>query len=272
MPLYVKNAWHLQYANWTVKSIVSRENQVTFIPVENYIAPDFLPFNYPIVGGIQVEVQQGRGVVDQSVSSAWNIGITKAIELGNEYIIIINADIILKSNSIDRIVAFADAHSEPEYVMWTMGQYAPDPSKEIGVMEYDRIVADLETAPEDENVSEHPNFSSFMVKNTIQDVVGLFDENIKPAYFEDNDFHARIALDNKKAVVYGGARFYHFGSRTINSDPILREEMPPLFRNNEKYFIDKWGTKNVPEVDDMRKVYWKHPYNEEDKPLSYWRK
>ncbi|MCX6643924.1 MAG: hypothetical protein NT043_01775 [Candidatus Bathyarchaeota archaeon] len=27
----------------------------------------------------------------------------------------------------------------------------------------------------------------------------------------------------------------------------------------------------VDDVERMRRVYYKHPYNEEDKPLSYWR-
>jgi len=40
-------------------------------------------------------------------------------------------------------------------------------------------------------------FTNFILTNKIFDKIGLFDENIYPAYFEDNDYWKRIALSNE---------------------------------------------------------------------------
>jgi GT2 family glycosyltransferase len=69
----------------------------------------------------------------------------------------------------------------------------------------------------------------------------MFDEQIKPAYTEDQDMHWRIILEGYKAVGYEGARFYHYGSRTIKSDPVLLEANHISHDRNMKYFIRKWG-------------------------------
>jgi GT2 family glycosyltransferase len=191
----------------------------------------------------------------QSVSNAWNKGIEKAKELGCDYVMVINTDIVFKTNLIDRLVAFAE--KEKDVVMWTASEHVD--------------LYDLETCNEDENYSEHPNFSCFMVKSTFFDNVGKFDENFIPAYVEDGDMHARLALANLKAYVFGGAKFYHKRSNTIKTDAQLWNKNASTFPKNQQYFLEKWGHPPVNTVEEMRETYYKHPYNEEDKPLSYWR-
>jgi GT2 family glycosyltransferase len=131
--------------------------------------------------------------------------------------------------------------------MWTMSEYSD--------------LALLEEAPEDENFSENPHFSCFMVKSDFFKNVGKFDENFMPAYLEDGDMHARLALNNQKCYIYGGARFYHFGSRTIKSDQEEWNKNTITFPKNQEYFLKKWGHPPVNEVDEMRKVYFKTPFN-----------
>lgn len=252
-PVYVKNNEHQHFLNLTTKSIVSLDHDLVWIPVENYIEPSFYPLAYHF--NYQPESIEIVKSDIPSVAHGWNLGIETGIRLGCEYILVINHDIVFKSNAIDRLVAFAAQHDEA--VMWTMSEYAD--------------MGGLEEAPEDENSSEHPHFSCFMVKKNFFSHVGKFDENFFPAYCEDGDMHARLALANLKAVNYGGARFYHFGSRTIKSDNQLWENNTKTFPKNQQYFLDKWGHPIVGDVDQMRQVYYKHPYNEEDKGLSYWR-
>jgi len=109
-----------------------------------------------------------------------------------------------------------------------------------------------------------------MVTRTFPEVCDRFDENILPANYEDNDCVARLALANQTFYVYGGATFYHFGSRTINSDEEFRATMPPLCQQNASYFFQKWGHTVVNEPDQTRRRSFDHPYNEPDKPLGYW--
>jgi GT2 family glycosyltransferase len=254
-PVFVKNEQHKHYLDLTTKSIVSRDHDIVFIPVENYIAPQLRPLDYVFVNepeAIQIVKPEGQ----QSVSKAWNLGINMAAYLDCDYVLVINHDIVFKSNMVDRLVAFAE--SQPDAVMWTAAEYAD--------------LALLEEATEDENYSEHPHFSCFMVKPDFFTHVGEFDENLVPAYLEDGDMHARLALADKRAYIYGGARFYHFGSRTIKSDQEEWQKNTVSFPKNQQYFLEKWGHPPVNEVAKMREVYFKHPYNEADKPLSYWKK
>ena len=251
-PIYVKNEEHKRYLDLTTRSIVSTEHDIVWIPVENYIDSSLVPLSYTFdhePDQISIVKPQGQ----QSVSKAWNLGILEAKRLDCDYVLVINHDIVFKTNAIDRLVAFANSCVEdrPGFdenaVMWTMAEYAD--------------LALLEESPEDENFSEHPHFSCFMVKPDFFKHVGMFDENFIPAYLEDGCCHARLALSNLKAYIYGGARFYHFGSRIIKSDQEEWEKNKITFPRNQQYFLEKFGHPPVNEVTQMREIYFKHPYN-----------
>ena len=253
-PVYLKNVEHRKYLHMTTNSIISRDHDVVFIPVENYVDNALLPLMYNFTHEPEL-IDIVKGGNPQSVASAWNKGIEEGVNKGCEYILVINTDIVFKSNALDRLVAFAVAH--PEAIMWTMSEYAD--------------LGGIEDCPEDENFSEHPHFSCFMVKRDFFSYVGRFDENFRPAYCEDGDMHARISLANKKAYIYGGARFFHFGSRTIKSDSELWRNNTQTFPRNQEYFLKKWGHPIVGDAEEMRKLYYKTPYNEPNRGLDYWR-
>jgi GT2 family glycosyltransferase len=254
-PVFIKNTEHKRFLDLTTKSLISVDHDLVWIPVENFVEPGLLPIAYSFDHEPEsIHVVKGRQ--PQGVAKAWNDGIRKALDLGCDYVLVINTDIVLKSNAIDRLVPFALTRTEA--LIWTMAEYSD--------------LALLEESPEDENFSEHPHFSCFMVKpEAFISEFGLFDESFIPAYLEDGDAHGRMGLANQKAYIYGGARFYHFGSRTIKSDHDEWAKNTVTFPRNQQYFLDKWGHPPVNEVELMRQVYFKHPYNESDKPLNYWR-
>ena len=251
-PLFVSNWNHRRYVQQMTQSLRS-QHPWYFLPVANRLdeqfRADLYQFSQNPIETIEIEGRQ-----PQAVAKAWNDGIRKAGELGCDYVLVLNDDLVLKSNAIDRLVEFAEAHQEA--VLWSMGSH-------------DNLET-LETCPEDETFSEHPHFAAFMVKPTILSDVGLFDENLVPAYFEDSSYHAQIALANKKAYAYGGSRCFHFGSRTANEDEIFRDELGPQFRKNAQYFMQKWGFGTVNDVDEMRTTYYKHPYNIPELGLDVW--
>jgi len=254
IPIYVSNWNHRSFLDKTTASIATSHEYV-FIPVLNFLAEQFRPYAWQFTQHPnELHVLEGRQ--PQAVSKAWNDGIQKAVELGCEYILVLNEDIVLKQDAIDNLVAFAQQRQEA--VLWSMGNYHDLFSLEQAI-----------NKPEE--FSEHPNFSAFMVHRSWPEVFGRFDENFIPGYFEDSCAHARIALANQKAYVTAAAWCYHFGSRTINSDEEFRATMPPLFQKNAAYFLRKWGHTVVNEPDQMRRLYFDHPYNEPDKPLGYWR-
>jgi len=255
IPIYAKNQNHYDFILRTIASLRSTKHQLVFVPVENHLEQVFRYQNYPDLP-FNIEKHPIPGRQPQSVAKAWNDGIRESQKIGAQYVLILNQDVILRHDAIDKLVDFAQT-TPPDVVLWSMGQF--------------NSIATLDMATPGNDFHEHPNFSAFLVKSDFLDVMGNFDENFKPAYMEDNDMHARIALSNKKALVYGGALFFHFGSRTTAVDPALSSNVAMLFGTNGRYFEEKWGSHILNEVTDMRKHYNKTPYNEPNRELSYWR-
>lgn len=81
------------------------------------------------------------------------------------------------------------------------------------------------------------NWSAFILRKSVFEKVGTFDENFKRCFFEDNDYEYRMRLagvpiryeDDLNAEVYRN-------SQSILKDPILSN-----YIDNRDYFIQKWG-------------------------------
>lgn len=97
--------------------------------------------------------------------------------------------------------------------------------------------------------------------------VGIFDENFYPAYFEDVDHHRRVGLLKAKEVDVEGCKLIHgeaphWGSCTVNSDPVLQRKHVVTFRNLGEYYARKWGGEpgrekyNTPYKKDVSLDYW----------------
>ncbi len=243
-PVYLNTQTHIDWLNKTTLSLRSRDHALTILPVENFIKPDYLPYHYQ-VDQAQTDIIPLSVEPPQSVAKAWNTALQFA-ELKYDYLLIINTDIVLKSNAIDRLVMFA--HQTPEAFIWTASEWADE--------------ATIEQAGEDENYNEHPHFSCFLVRPQVfLKHCGLFDEHFTPAYLEDNDMAARMGLAGQKAYTYGGARFFHAGSRTIKTDPAAWSRNLQTFPANQQYFLRKWGHPPVGEVSQMQSVYYKTPFD-----------
>ncbi len=100
--------------------------------------------------------------------------------------------------------------------------------------------------------------------------VGLFDENIYPAYLEDCDMSRRMDLagivrGNVEGCtsVRGDVSMNMTGSCTIYSDPIIRAKNGSTHGRNFEYYRMKWGGDNGKEI-------FTHPYNNPNLPLDYW--
>jgi GT2 family glycosyltransferase len=254
-PIFIKNIAHKRYLDETTRSIDVQGGFVWF-PVENYISPEFIPLPYAFN-------QDPKNIVilkreePQSVAKAWNAGVSRAKELGCKYVLIINTDIIFKRGAIDNLINFADKHIE--YDLISMSEYT---EKET-----------LSDATDYDHVNPYPHFSSFLIRADFPERLcaaeqgenepypGLFDENFISAYYEDNDFAWRMVKHNFKAVCFEGARFFHYGSRTIKEDSEMFTRNQASFSQNGNYFLQKWGHPVVSEPSDMEQKYFKFPFN-----------
>lgn len=191
------------------------------------------------------------------LSKAWNIGVAKLLSRKCDYILICNDDIILSPLAIDNLVDFFENVAPDNVVLASgrnmRGRYS-DPYSAL----------DYYPVQEEFDYPDHPDFSCFMIRKDTRDLVGLFDENFIPAYFEDNDYHRRINLLGYRGVNYGGAGFFHIGSVTQNLDPDSPAVPSSVFDGNRQYYIDKWGG-------DPGRETFTSPYDEGGDPRE-WRR
>lgn len=99
--------------------------------------------------------------------------------------------------------------------------------------------------------------------------VGLFDENIYPAYLEDCDWSYRADLLGVRRCDCPGVRAVHgdgvlTGSCTVNANPELAAKNSRTHGGNFNYYRRKWGGLNGTEV-------FKTPFNDPPWPVWAWR-
>lgn len=243
----------LEYSKKTIESIKT-EHEYEIIFINNgstdgtlewlQTQKTIITYNNPIVNGL---------------AEIWNMGIKRAIRDGCSLFLILNNDIVLAPTTIDNLVK---KFRKGKYIMVTGVNHheGMEPPEKI-----------METSfPYDENEldREHPDFSCFLIdKNTI-DKIGFFDENYRIAYFEDSDYHARIALAGEKAISTTSAAYYHHASKTVQENEHLKNIVHQAFEYNKNYFIKKWGHENVGDVPEMLKVYFKTPFNNPNKTIK----
>lgn len=187
--------------------------------------------------------------VERCVAAAWNYGCQRAISDRCDMIVIVANDTELKPECLDRLVsATAARRADLCSGISLSGRTAIDASA----------------------VTDGADFSCFAMLPDIWLRHGRFDENFKPAYFEDNDYYARIVLAGGSCAVVHGAQFFHHGSATVKNDPDMSRHVAHWFKKNKTYFSKKWGVPD-PENDahGVRQKYFSTPFNFVDKPLSW---
>ncbi len=188
-----------------------------------------------------------------SVSESWNAGIYTLFSQGCKYVIVCNDDIVFSSFTIDALVKRAEVGDAVLVSAHNVKGLLKEPT-EI----YSYIPGEDVTEP------ENPDFSCFLITQECWDKVGAFDENFSPAYYEDNDYHARVVLSGEKAILTTSAPYYHFGSLTINQQ---EEGKPPIIPQErmlfgQQYFIAKWGHLPVSNPPEMWNLYYRRPFND----------
>lgn len=249
--LYLSKQLHCEFTDKTVDSISSKEHLLNYIFVVNYVAPELEDYLHSLKDKLDAKGIDNEFIFNKenAVSKAWNIGIKKGLETyKSDFVLVVNNDIVCNPSTVDNLIKFAKEHSEA--VMWTASEHGD--------------VRTIKTAPEGTDFAEHPHFSCFLVDDRLFDLVGYFDENIRPAYTEDNDMHYRIKLAGEKALITTSSKFYHFGSRTIKSDSELEVENVATHGKNNVYYEEKWGGLPGKEV-------FTTPYMSKDKDWKYWR-
>lgn len=84
-------------------------------------------------------------------------------------------------------------------------------------------------------IEAFPHWHAFTIGQTVVEKVGLFDEALYPAYFEDNDYERRCK-HHDITITYLNIDTHHDNSSTINSDSAYRFRNSTTFQTNRKYY------------------------------------
>lgn len=189
---------------------------------------------------------------ERSVAASWNEGIIEAIKGKNQLLMIMANDIILDQTTVDRLIDFGLDHKSHNTAVWSAVEKKHNPRS--GFIDWDAC-----------------DFSCFMLRPATLVRFGQFDENFKPAYFEDNDYYARVVLGGGDIAAIHDANHFHYGSMTTRTDNNLRESNKGTFAANRFYFRQKWGTDKIAHCrNDVFRNYYKHPWNNHDYSLDWW--
>src|SRR5580692_5311030 len=151
--------------------------------------------------------------VERSVAGAWNLGCFHALNEASTYIAIAANDTLLRPDCLDSLVDYGQTGAAD---VWS------------GISYNDRENIDPTL------ISDAADFSCFMIRPTTLHRFGMFDPNFKPAYFEDNDYYARVILGGGRCHVVHRAQFFHHGSMTIRSDPEMAHHVRSWFETNRQ--------------------------------------
>lgn len=192
------------------------------------------------------------------LAAAWNKGFYDAEADGCDYIAILNDDILLSPETLDRMIVTFDQLGKDVVLVSANNLYGHLANPHDIFTHSEQDMADM-------TVSEHPNYSCFMVKWDFFDKVGSFDENFNPAWYEDNDSHKRIMELGFRAVCTTYAACVHYGGVTSAAME------NPDSGVSQSYYVNKWG--GLPyshNVSAEIKEKFKTPYNDPSLTAKDW--
>jgi GT2 family glycosyltransferase len=164
-------------------------------------------FGWAHDGSVEI-LRPGRNL---GVGPSWNLLARRHLKSQDDQLLICGDDVTLHPDAVEKLVA-------------TMV----------------KTNADL-TCPEPTRSTMYQMFSCFLVRPSLFEKVGYFDEMFWPAYFEDNDFHRRMKLAGAAEAI-APCGYDHLNSGTMQK--YTKDELEKhheRFRVCRDYYIEKWG-------------------------------
>ena len=232
MPVYLQEQALFDLTYRSVASIAQGMLYVVCTRLHNVEPDDLLKVLREKNPRIEIAVIR-EPFVSKSVARAWNEGLNLALYNGADRLLLMANDVILEPDTLDELLAFDERNT----LIWSgTGARNPDTKK-------DRLI------------TEGCDFSCCMMRRDTIATCGWFDENYRPAYFEDNDFCARVWMAGGEAKVIHAAQYEHIGSATKNLDPEAAHHVNHWFGRNAERFREKWGHDPVNTRAEALRVY-----------------
>ena len=153
---------------------------------------------------------------NRGVAKSWNEGILAAYEAGADVVILSNDDIMPAPGDLDKLAEAAMAQRN-KYIV-----------KAAGYNKRSDIRGDVAMG-----------FTAINPKAI--EVIGMFDEQFFPMYYEDIDWRRRGQMAGLHEGLCAETNVVHKGSTNIHTVPGLMEQNRITFAANNAYYIRKWG-------------------------------
>lgn len=165
---------------------------------------------------------------NRGVARSWNEGLLAAVEQQADVSLLLNDDLFFYAGGYDA------------YMDFVAQQYRDVPSMGLA------YVNGLESggSPFAGRV-QFQGFACCAVMPRTVARIGYFDENFRPAYYEDSDYHRRVILSGLSISVDERSLVEHERSKTTRDNPALLARNAETMAVNGAYFQRKWGGEPV---------------------------
>jgi len=176
-----------------------------------------------------------------------NLVYQKAKELGDfEYFCPINSDIRFKEDFwLDKLVEKMQSH-EKNAIVGCMGLNIISEGARIG---HGRIASKED---EENRLFDFVSGCVFLIKSSVIDQIGFFDEIFTPGYFEDADLNFRIKENGFKQALTKIEFDHHYLGQGTSTTKTKAEELHQKYgdfqEKNRQIFLDRWQGKNFMRV------------------------
>lgn len=165
---------------------------------------------------------------NRGLSTSWNDGMLEAYDnYMADVVVIANDDIYFSAGDIDKLARKAAANRK-NYMVSCAGYH----------LGHDKLLP------------SH-GYSCFALNPISIEIIGCFDENIFPIYWEDIEHHRRATLAGLVETNCSDTMVHHGGSNTIAKDQLLSLQNMITQRNNGIYFLQKWASEKLEESYDI---------------------
>jgi len=153
---------------------------------------------------------------NRGLARSWNEGVIAAYGDGADVAVLINDDMIPGPGDVQRVAQAALEHPE------------------CGIVKCNGFdLRDMQHKPME--------FGLTPITKRGWEVVGCFDENIWPIYWEDIDYGRRLHLAGLTTYFEPCTSAIHAGSKTTVAIPGFREQIDRWYAANEAYYVKKWN-------------------------------
>jgi len=206
-----------KYVNWLINSInmydMGKDYEITV--VDNLSEPKF----------------EREGI--KSIRFEERLGFAKSMNEGikatkNDYVLLLNNDTgIAHNNFLNNLIETLE-NNEKVGIVSPCTNFICTVQAQCGSLE-----------EKDDKIIKHNGHIAavcWLLKRSVIEEIGLFDENYKIGAFEDGDYCERVLRAGYNIYIDRRNWLFHYGSRTVSQTPGYYE----AFGQNSNYYQQKW--------------------------------